>query len=251
MNDMTAGADTPAADGVAPDALVDNAPEATPGQQSEAANTETQADAGSAATGDDAAANPKKKNWAHERIDELTRQRREAERTAEYWKAKAERPVNLDALDYDDGIAERVSQKSRREQAEVASDTAARLAFETFNHRETLARDRFKDYDAVTRSQEVMITPQMLEVITDSEHGPDIAYHLGKNPAEAARIAALPPVRLARELGRIEAQVSAPRALPKQPPAPITPVSGIAAGGTKAPEAMSMNEYAAWRKGNP
>lgn len=252
MNYKTAGADTPAADGVQPEATVDNA-DTTTAQPSEAENTGAASapETTGEEPGDDAAAKPKRKHWAHDRIDELTRQRREAERQADYWKARATQSVDIDSLDYEEGIAERVAQRHRQEQADTAKATADQLAGETFTYRETIARERFADYDAVTRNPNVPITPAMAEIIRDSDVGPDLAYHLGKNPTEAARIAALPLNRQAVELGRLEARVTAPKPLPKQPPAPVQPVSGIAAGGSKDPGTMSMAEYAAWRKANP
>jgi hypothetical protein len=244
MNDLsTAGADTPAAEVTAPavetPATVETS-EATTEQQAPEAETPEAADD----TGD----KPKKKHWAHERIDELTRQRREAERQAEFWKARATQSVDPSSLDYEEGIAERTIQRTRQEQAETATATAALLAQEAFSYREAEARDKFADYDAVTRNPNVAITTDMASLIRDSEHGPEMAYHLGKNPAEAARIAALPAIRQAAELGKLEVALSAPKPARKVPAAPVQPVSGIAAGGAKDPAAMSMSEYAAWRK---
>lgn len=251
MSTETAGAETPAAEGVQPEATVGNA-DTTTAQPSEAEN---KGEAGASETpgdnnGDDAAAAPKRKHWAHERIDELTRQRREAERQAEYWKARAEQKVDPDSLDYEEGLAERFSQRIRREQADTAKETAGQLATEAFNYRETIAREKFADYDTVTRNPNVAITSAMAEIIRDSDVGPDIAYHLGKNPAEAAQIAALSPTRQAVELGKLEVRISAPKALPAQPPAPVQPVNAIASGGNKDPGTMSMSEYIAWRKAN-
>lgn len=249
MNTETAGAETPAAEGAQPEATVDNAESAT-AQPSEAENKGEAAPSETTGeqSGDDAAADkPKRKHWAHERIDELTRQRREAERQAEYWKARAQQTVDPNSLDYEEGIAERVAQRHRQEQADTAKEAAAQLAAEAFNYRETIAREKFADYDVVTRNPNVAITPAMAEVIRDSDVGPDVAYHLGKNPAEAARIAALPPARQAAELGRLEAKITAPKPLPPQPPAPVQPVNAIAAGGSKDPGSMTMAEYIAWR----
>lgn len=243
MNDLTAGADTPAADGAQPEATVES-PASTPDQPT-TENVET--DQAEPDTGDDEAAKPKKKHWAHERIDELTRQRREAERQAEFWKAKASKSVDYDSLDYEQGIAERTIQRTREEQADTALESAALLAREEFGYRETIARERFPDYDAVAHNPNVPISDTMAQVILKSENGPEIAYHLGKNPQEAARIARLPALDQAAELGAIKAKLNAPKAPPKQPPAPVDPVSGIRAGGSKDPAKMTMAEYVAWR----
>lgn len=245
MTDETTGAEASATEATA-EALVET-PEATTGQTA----TENAVKQTDPAPGDDAAAPPKKKHWAHERIDELTRQRREAERQAEFWKAKAEKIQDLDSLEYDDQIAERVLIRNRREQGETAAESAGSLAQEIFDIRQDEARERFPDYDAVALNPKVRITPGMAQVIQDSELGPDIAYQLGKNPAEAVRIAALPAHRQAAELGKLEARISAPKRLAKQPPDPVQPVNGIKAGGAKTPEEMSFTEYRAWREANP
>lgn len=245
MTIETAGAETPAAAEAAPAA--DAAPVVTSDATTEQQNPEAGATPDTD-TGDDAAAPPKRKHWAHERIDDLTRQRREAERQAEYWKQRATQTVDPNTLEYEEGIAERVSQRNRQEQADTAKETAGQLAAEAFTYRETIARDKFADYDAVARNPNVPITTAMAEIIRDSDVGPDLAYHLGKNVQEAARIAALPPTRQAVELGKLEALVTAPKPLPKQAPAPVSPVSAIAAGSSKDPAEMSFAEYKAWRE---
>lgn len=242
MTEEAAGAETPAAEVETTEAIVAS-PESTPEQPA----TENAAEQAEPDNGDEATAQPKKKHWAHERIDELTRQRREAERQAEYWKTKASRPVDVDSLDYEEGIAERTIQRTRQEQAETATESARMLAVEAFNYRETLARERYTDYDTVTRNQSVPITKPMAEVIMDLDAGPEIAYHLGKNPQEAARIAALPERHQALELGRLEAKITAPKSVPKPPPAPVNPVGGNASGGIGDLSKMSMAEYVAAR----
>ncbi len=248
MTEETAGAETPAPETVL---VAETAPVETSEATTEQPASETATEQVEPATGDDTAAQPKKKHWANERIDELTRARREAERQAEYWKAKASSTPDYDSLDYEDGIAERVRNSTRQEQAETAQHSVASLAQEAFGYRETIARERFNDYDAITRNPSVPITSTMAEIIRDSDTGPDLAYYLGKNVQEAARIAALPATRQAKELGRLEERITAPKPLPKQPPTPVSPVGGTASGGAKDPAKMSMSEYVAWRKANP
>jgi hypothetical protein len=241
MTTEPTGAEAPAAEGAQPEATVVT-PEPITGQQEPEAGAGTPDDT----NGDDAAAQPKRKHWAHERIDDLTRQRREAERQAEYWKQRATSAVDPNTLEYEEGIAERVSQRHRQEQADTAKETAGQLAVEAFTYRETIAREKFADYDAVARNPNTPITTAMADIIRDSDVGPDLAYHLGKNVTEAARIAALPTTRQAVELGKLEARITAPKPLPKQPPEPVSPVSAIAAGGRKDPGKMSFAEYKAW-----
>lgn len=119
----------------------------------------------------------------------------------------------------------------------------------SFEDRVAKVRDKLPDYDLYVGDPNLTITPLMAAVIRESEVGPEVAYHLGKNRSEAQRIADLPPHRQAAELGRLEAKLSAapPPSTKPIPPAPPQTVSGLAAGLSKAPEEMSMDEYKAWR----
>lgn len=86
------------------------------------------------------------------------------------------------------------------------------------------------DFDQVVRRMPAdggpSITTHMSEVIKASEVGPQVAYHLGKNVAESRRIANLPPLQQAKELGKIEATLTANPPVKKvsSTPDPISPV---------------------------
>lgn len=86
------------------------------------------------------------------------------------------------------------------------------------------ASERFPDFDEVVGNPSLPINPTMAEWLTEDEKGVEVAYHLGKHPNQAARIAAMTPVRAARELARIAAEISAPKPKASPPPDPITPV---------------------------
>jgi hypothetical protein len=58
------------------------------------------------------------------------------------------------------------------------------------------------------------ITDVMANAMLVIDSGHEVAYHLGQNPAEAARIANLPPSSQAREIGRLAKQLAAPPAAP-------------------------------------
>ena len=92
----------------------------------------------------------------------------------------------------------------------------------------------------------------MLRAISESEHGPAVAYHLGKNPDLSRRWASLDPVSLFKELGRLEATLSAPAVVPQpkpvtQAPAPITPVQQAATAPINK-ELSDITSVAEWRK---
>lgn len=243
MDPETTGVEAPAADVVETEAPVAS-PESTPEQPAPVEAAEQPE-----ADGDDAAAAPRRKPGVHNRIDELTRQKHEALREAEYWRNKASEAAktDLEALEYDDQIIAKVRQTERSERADAAERTAQQAVEAQFAELETAARAKWADYDAVTRNPNVPITPAMADILKDSEYGPELAYHFGKNPAEAARLAPLSPVQLAREMGRLEARLTTAKPVPKQPPAPVSPVGGSASGGSSDPSKMSMAEYVAAR----
>ena len=250
-----------------------------PGEQTAepAAQVETPETEQSEATTDDDGADDtaqpetvKPAKGVQKRLDELTKARHEAQRDRDYWRELAmrqnapeptparsvqEAPQESDFEDYTEFQRAMVRHEIRQEiEAERRQqETVAKTR--TFEDRVSQARERFTDYDSVVFDPSLKITPVMADVIKDSDIGPEVAYHLGTNSSEAARIATLPPHRQAVELGKIEAALIAAHAEPKAQPSPKTPpppppktVAGIAAGATKAPESMSMSEYVAWRK---
>lgn len=253
MNMLTAGADTPAADGVEPDATVVT-PEPTTGQQADADTGDTSAPADTGADpGDDAAAPPRKKPGIHNRIDELTRQKHDALRDRDYWQNKAkelEAKISPD-MSYDDELIVKMRREGATERAEAAEATVAFAVEQQWQLLREEARSKWADYEQVEHRVGATIPPEMVELIKESEVGADVAYHLGKNPREVTRLAQMSGKQLAKEIGRLEARLTAPRAAANVPPAPVRPVNGIAAGGSADPGTMSMSEYAAWRKANP
>lgn len=109
------------------------------------------------------------------------------------------------------------------------------------------ARSRYPDFDKVAM-QDAPITKPLADVIVQSDLAADVAYWLGKNPDECQRIAALPPMQMARAVGNIEARLSAPKPPPvTAAPDPIAPVKGRATPA-KDPATMSAAEYRAWRE---
>lgn len=108
--------------------------------------------------------------------------------------------------------------------------------------------EKYSDFEDIVSDPDLPITQAMAEVLAESEVGADLAYYLGKNPKEAARIARLPAISAARELGKLEAKLPtlAAPAVSKAPP-PVTPTKG-AAGGEKDPSQMTDAEFNAWRQ---
>lgn len=209
--------------------------------------------------GDDSSAAPK--NGVQKRIDELTRLRYEAQREADYWKQQAQtskpEPVveqvdkEPDLEDYDDyeQYIKDLSKYTVRQERKAAEESNKSSATQqSFAKAVEDFRSKNPDYDIVVNNPSLPISKDMAEVIMLSEVGPQLAYHLGKNPGEAARISGLSPIAAARELGKMEAKLSLPQTK-KTPsaPDPVKPVPKGSGGAVKSPDDMSPEEYREWR----
>lgn len=244
--------------------------ESSPAESEIAEATEVEAED----TAEDSSAEPKKKSKVQERIDELTAKRREAEREAQYWREQAEKSVKpekakiekepvkpnfddfSDIADYEAAVEKYASDKAAyQEQLVIKRQTELQKQFEeqqkaaTFAAKSTEFAARHPDFYAVVQNPELPISDTMAEAIRSSDRGPELAYHLGKNPELAAQIAGLPVNIQYMTLGRLEATLTSPTPQPvsmtKAPP-PVKPI-GSKALVEKAPEDMSYSEYRAWR----
>lgn len=206
------------------------------------------------------------------RIDELTRRRYDAERERDHWRDMALRAPTPQAkveeaspgktladFGYDEAKYQAYWRDETRKEAASAAreelqksqshDSAAQRDAE-FADRETDFAKSLPDYMDVTRDPHLPISEAMAETIKDSENGPAITYHLGKNPRLAASIARLSPLQQAREIGRIEASLAIKPVVPKVSGAPA-PAPKIAAGDSKVekdPKDMNRDEFAKWRR---
>ena len=239
-------------------------------------------------TPDDAAAEPepKKAKGVQKRIDELTRQREDERRRAEAAEARELRilaalekatgskdkqepqkpvldPNNPDAYNAaleeyvvakaghaaEEKVKEKLAEEEKKRQdSELAAQT--RKVQEDYKARVEKAREKHPDYSEVAESPDVQVSMVMASAIAHSEDGPEIAYFLGKNPAEAERISKLVPQLQLVELGRISQRLVTP-------PTPSKPVSAAPAPGkpikasseaSKSADEESMEEYASRRK---
>jgi hypothetical protein len=240
-------------------------------------------------------AEPPKAKGVQKRIDELVRQREEekAEKlrllalVEQYQKPKQEleakpddedpapqRPTReafADPTGYEQALADYADAKAdwsarhavqealaaeakKTEQRQI--EDGQRLTREAYAKRVEKAVEEYPDYKAVAESPDVMVSIPMAHAILHSEHGPKIAYHLGKNPEEAKRISTLsPPVQLI-EMGLLVARLTMPSApaakeapAPQKPavsaaPKPLKPLESKSDPVSKAPQDMSMDEYA-------
>jgi hypothetical protein len=159
---------------------------------------------------------------------------------AEYTRKVTERAVKMQLR------ADRANQE--REAAERANRQKAEEHSRAWQQRRAKALEELPDYTDVAENPDVHISNTMALAITSSDHGPKLAYHLGQHPEVAERIAKMPDALQLMELGKLEAQITAPKPpkVSKTPP-PITPQTGSGEPQTKSMDDMSMEEYAAQR----
>ena len=257
-------------------------PQAQPAEQPPEAQAQQEQDTSEAKAEDKADDKPRDERGRFKgvqaRIDELTREKYEREREAAYWRSlalqgqqqteqpkAAEKPQPEKFQDYaqyvealaewkaDEKVRAALAERDQRA-AEEAQQRAVQAKAQTFAERAVQVRQQIPDFDEVVGAADVQVPAHVTEVLLESDFGPQLAYHLAKNPDEAARISRLSPTAAARELGRLEARFERPAAPVEQKPVttkappPMKSVQGSAQPGVKDPSRMSMDEYRAWRK---
>lgn len=235
------------------------------------------------------------RNPAAPRIDELTRKHREAEREAAYWRGRAlagteegkaaeppKKPTPDQFDDYGAYVEALTDWKAESKAKEVldarekatADKRTADERVSSFQERQEAARKALPDYDAIVANSDVGVAQHLTELLLDSEQGPQLAYHLAKNPDLAERLNAMPERQAAREIGRLEVQLgqatsrtaepsptddapkndaqqaATPAARPRttSAPAPVRPVANTGRGGQVDLAKAGMDEYVAARK---
>jgi len=138
--------------------------------------------------------------------------------------------------------AQQAAAMQSAQQAEALAHSSRERAYQT---RVEEFRDRAPDYDQVVGNPNLSISPVMADAIKESDNGAAVAYFLGKNPTEAARIASLSLVAQAREIGRLEAKVTVPTPRTTQAPPPVKTASGGTGTAAFDAENSSPKEFEA------
>lgn len=168
----------------------------------------------------------KKEPWFQKRIGELTRQKYEERRQAEELRAEVERLRQ--AVAQGDQIPQVDAQADLQSIRHEAEKLVAEQRFnDSCNKVYAAGKSEFQDFDqAVANLQMVGVNRQFLEMATESDAGAKLLHHLGTDLDEAARIMALPPIQMARELTKLEIKLSQPKAQKpvSNAPPPIKPI---------------------------
>jgi len=210
------------------------------------------------------------------RMDELTRARREAEREAAFWRARANpektvepapKPTADKFENYDeftealtDWKAEQAVAKALKardtETAQSAEQRAQQTKAETFAERMEQAKSVITDFDSVVGAADVPVAKHVEEAILESAKGPELLYHLAKHPELAERLSGMSVREADREIGRIEASLGSSKPAPvtkpaSNAPAPMRPTGRNAATSvTSDPAKMGHDEFRVWAKQN-
>jgi hypothetical protein len=187
------------------------------------------------------------------RIDqlvELVTQKQEPEKAPE---APTLESVGYDESKYQAAIVEYAKAEARKEVQQTLrterEQSQRQAKTESFKTREAEYAKGVDDYVDAVYDPNTPISQTMAEVIADSDLGPQLAYHLAKNRAEAQAIYGMSPVAAARELGRLEAKLSVPKPPPVSkapPPAPV--VKATEPEINEDPDTMSIDKWMKWRE---
>jgi hypothetical protein len=160
----------------------------------------------------------RKRQELEQRIAQFEQQQRPPQPKAGLERPKRDAFASLE--EYEDALLEygdrrrdaREQETRQQEQQRLHEETMRRTADEVVKK----GQQKYADFDTVINSGlGSYLTPVMHQALLESDQAHELAYWLGKNPAEAARVSALPPPRLLIELGRIESKLSAAPAQPK------------------------------------
>jgi hypothetical protein len=221
---------------------------------------------------------PEKPSKAVSELIAQRKKRQEAEKEAAYWKGVAEgrikpQPDPAPVSPTPEGapaplVAPKIDQFETYEQYEAAKDAYLvekakhdfRLEQQAEQQRQMFVETEQKfaqRIEAAAQEDPAILdllqdrtlpySPTMGTVVKDSDVAPQLLRWIDQNRKEAARIAALPPLQAARELGIVEARIKfAPKPEPVRKvsaaPEPVTPV--VPAAGDIVDEAdLPMSEY--------
>jgi len=168
--------------------------------------------------------------------------------------AKSANPPAPDDFENAQAYAEALAeQKAQELLARREAERQQAAVLEAYQDREEDARSKYDDFEQVAYNPNLPVTDYMAQAIQASDIGPDVIYHLGSNPKEAHRIANLPPILQAKEIGRIEAKLAAdpPTKRTSTAPAPLAPVTATRSSSgprydttdARAIKSMSTSEW--------
>lgn len=221
---------------------------------------------------------PKKKGGFQKRIDELTREKYEAQeaaRVAQQQYAEMQRHIQEQRLQqagdipfpdpsefedvqtYQQAVMSWNNQKrqaedqARQQQAQQYQEAQRqREAAIAINAKIAKATEKYPDWNLKVQDPSLpplsQISPAAYQAVLDSDDMGDVAYYLANNPSEVYRFRDLSPLQAIKEVARIEMTIKGQSKSASAPPPPPTKVTSH--GETEVnPAKMTTDEYIAWR----
>jgi len=198
------------------------------------------------------------KTFSQEELDaaigkRLAREQRKWERERAVQPVAPQVPVTPEQFasneDYVEALAEQRAEQKLAEREQRKQQTEILNAY---HDKEEEVRAKYDDFEQVAYNPNLPITTVMAQTIQASDIGPEVAYHLGANPKEAERISKLSPFLQAKEIGKLEAQLTSNPPIKKtsNAPSPISPVTARTTGSpsydTTDPRSIKTMSTSEW-----
>jgi len=198
------------------------------------------------------------KTFSQEELDaaigkRLAREQRKWERERAVQPVAPQVPVTPEQFasneDYVEALAEQRAEQKLAEREQRKQQTEILNAY---HDKEEEVRAKYDDFEQVAYNPNLPITTVMAQTIQASDIGPEVAYHLGANPKEAERISKLSPFLQAKEIGKLEAQLTSNPPVKKtsNAPSPISPVTARTTGSpsydTTDPRSIKTMSTSEW-----
>lgn len=228
---------------------------------------------------------PKKKGGFQRRIDKLNSRVSAKEQEVEYWKqqalksASATTPTSESKPKAAEGKPKPESFDTHTDYVEALTDWKtdtklqerdAKQFKETFDREQTKIVSSYTEKakafsaknadfaDVISEVDHIPISASLRDLLLNADNGPQLAYELAKLPEDYARIAKLPPLACAREIGKLEYRLSSKSSSSEsiekkitKAPRPIEPVGTGGKGSTPksiSDPDLSQREYEAIRR---
>jgi len=202
------------------------------------------------------------KSFTQEEVDaivakRLAREKRNFERQRQQppEPIRADSALKIDDFDTPEAYADALAtERAHRIVNNQRQHQQSEQVLEGYHEREEAAREKYVDFEQVAYNPNLPITDVMAEIIRSSDAGPDLIYHLGQNPKEAARISKLPPFLQAKEIGAMEVKLASAPPVRKVTSAtpPITPIAARTSGNpsfdTTDPRSIAAMSTSEWIK---
>lgn len=186
-----------------------------------------------------------KGDWVQRRIDQLTRERHDANRRADAAESLNRQNAQQQPATEAPMTRQDVEQAATQMLKQRDFDSACNKVF-------TAGKAEFPDFENSLNTFQMLggATPDFLDAVTSMEHGHRVLQHLGNDPDAAEKLLALPPLKMALALAKLESTLGqAKPASVSKAPSPISPV-GSKSAPVEPDEFKSTADYIAWRKKN-